>query len=635
MNKRKFAAAAQVWDMKWLNPENWHPVNPSHFSKKKLDKYIQRKRALDTYLLTDDSIEEIIRKCGIGRSSLFRLVNRAFEEQPDACPLGYLACVPKYRTKTYERTCTKSDSTAGLMNQFLRSHPDQKKMLDDFALGKKNLNGSTVRGKHYKNTWLKFRNICEDAGINVEQDYPFCNADGGREAVRRYVNKLHSTDIATAARIAHGNDAGRLMAANGSDSPPVTLMPYSRVQLDGHKIDAMMKVRVQDPQGNDQDLMLSRIWLLVLLDVGSRAVLGYSISLSHMYTSNDVLDCIASSFDDWKPMELPEGSLSYHQGAGLPCGVIDGCRMRIFNTLQMDNAWSQLSQRVQERILSAGAIEVITNRPYTARADAYVERFNRTFENLSFHQWPNTTGTGSNDPRRRSPEQAAKRLDIELEDIKLAADVTIANYNAMASKPLHGRSPLEYIQYRLDKDEDLVRYANSESAQGLKLHEYDHPVTIKANLKCGHKPYIQFKHVRYTSTKLMHRMDLVNEKAILRVDARDIRQGDLFEENGSYIDAVKAEPRWLLHPHSVSDRLAIHKLYTQKKLRSDTEQPVSDYVDYKAKQAHLSRKERNELVSLREKIKSQPADEENTNVEKKPRSGIYHRRHISINKTFN
>ncbi len=596
MTNLKLTNLAETWDRKTLDTSNWQPVDVSNLDKRRLEKFHMNKRALKLYFNTDDNIDQICKKANIGRSALFRLVKRATLIQTDGLPLEYLACISRYRLKQYERKTLSDAGTAGRFHQFLHSHPGLKDQLDGLALGAIELNFSRVKGSHFKSLWKRFRKMCSSSGIDISNAYPFSNKDGGREAVRRYVHAIRQTNFVAAARIAHGSGAARFAAANSLLAPPVTLTPYSRAQLDGHLIDALFNVRIQDPQGNDQDLLLSRIWLLVLIDVASRAVLGYSLSLSHNYTSNDVLDCIASSFDVWAPLELPENSLKYLPGAGLPCGVIDACRMRSFDTIQMDNAWSQLSQRVQERILSSGA----TNRPCTPRADAFVERFNRTFESLGFHEYPNTTGTGPTDPCRQSPEKAAKRLNIQYEDLKLAADVIIANYNAKSSKPLNGRSPLDYIAYRLDKGEDLVRYADAENRDGLKLYECDFLVTIKASLAQGHKPYIQFKSVRYTSEKLQRRLDLKDARATFRVNTQDIRQGQLFDPSGKFIDRISAEPRWLLHPHTMATRRVIMKLIADKSLKSDSDDPVSDHLDHLSNRAILSRKARNELVKSRE-----------------------------------
>ena len=621
-----------------LDPEKWEPVNVSRLTDIQREKFNEKKRALLMYTAGKSTISDISKKTKLSSTSLFKLIKRAKIVQTDGSQAGYLACLPNYRLKTYTRTSTKGNGTAGLISQFLNAHPDQKKQLDDLALGKKKLNDAVIRGAHFKALWLKFREICESTGVDVNNEYPFTNADGGREAIRRYVNKIRDRSFVTAARIKHGDAAGRLAAADASLDPPVTLVPYQRVQLDAHSIDMLLNVRLQDPQGNEQDLPLSRIWLLALVCVASRAVIGYSLSLLHNYSSNDVLDCFANAFGRWEPFNLPENSLPYHDGAGLPNGLYDECYMRAFDSIQMDNAWSQLSQNVQERIINAGAIEVITNRPCTPRANAFVERLFSTLESTGFHQFPNTTGASPSDPRRRSPEKAAARLNIQYDDIKMITDVVIANYNAKSHSGVTGRSPLEYIKYRLSKEEDLLRQVDAETLDDLKIYEREFSVTVKANLSQGHKPYIQFKGVRYTGPKLQLRYNLKQTRCTFRVNTKDIRHGYLFDNAGKCIDKISAEPRWLLHKHSISTRVAINKLIKDKELSSSTRQPVSDHLKYIATKAPLSRKDRNKLVSACEQLKSDPGGdikcEEDMDTVSKQKRRMANRPRISINQTF-
>jgi hypothetical protein len=63
---------------------------------------------------------------------------------------------------------------------------------------------------------------------------------------------------------------------------------FEVVEFDGHKIDLRITVRVIDPFGFKTLLELTRIWILVLLDVASRAVIGYKIALSKEYNKDDV-----------------------------------------------------------------------------------------------------------------------------------------------------------------------------------------------------------------------------------------------------------------------------------------------------------------------------------------------------------
>ena len=403
MSRRNIQRFTANWSTFYQDPSNWLPVASADMSAKKKDKFLARKKALMLYLTVDVSIDEIVKSTGVSRSEIYRITERAFEARADGLPVGFLSCISGYRLKAYTLVSQNPKQRAGRMQQFLTSHPELKKKLDAWALGHKKINHSKLRGRSRKRLWQAFKDACREDGLDVDTCYPFTNDDGGREAVRRYVKALQASDFVANAKVIHGDESARLSAANGINVPKDPVVPYERVQLDGHRLDAIFNVQFTDPQGNEHDLPLSRLWLIVLIDLGSRCVLGYSLSLSENYTAEDVLNCVGSALTPWKPKELPDRVNGYRPDAGLPSGVINQCAGRVFNTLQMDNAWSHLSATVQERILATGAVEVVTNRPRSPRSDSVVERLMSTIESTSLHLWPNTTGSNPKDPKRRNP----------------------------------------------------------------------------------------------------------------------------------------------------------------------------------------------------------------------------------------
>jgi len=600
MTRKRLAKYVSQFGPEGCDPTSWLPVSTADMPPNRKEKFKRRKKAVDLYLKTDQSVEKIIRQTDISRSELYRIVDRAFEIREHGGPVGYLACIPGFRIKEYERIYNGESGSAGLMGQFLEKYPEIREILTDWALGKRKVSNAPVRGRNSKQIWLAFRDVCVELGIDIQNSYPFTNKDGGREAVRRYVSKIRDHHFSAKARILYGDQIGKLARSNGVNVPAVSTIPYECVQLDGHRLDAVFNARIQDPQGNTLDMPMSRIWLLVLIDTASRCVLGYKLSLSENYTSDDVLSCIASSLTPWEPKAAPTRISGYTPDTGLPSGVIDECAWRVFNTLQFDNAWSHLSEWVQERIIDTGAIEVVTNIPRSPRSNAVVERYMQTFEEVSLHKWPNTTGSNPDDPRRRKPEKAAANLCIGYEELELIADIAIANYNATPHSSLNGRSPIEYLRYRISIGSDLIRYAPQKTIEGLALFEREFKVTIRANAAQGHKPYVKFLGVRYTSKSLQSRCNDSNLPAILRVNIQDIRSAQLFVSTGECIGTVVAEQRWLDKPHSIAIRRAINALVKARKLHSESRQPVADYLSYLTEQAPLTRKARNSLLKTQQ-----------------------------------
>lgn len=628
MTRKRLLKYLDTWGPEHCDPNSWQPVSISALSPAIKQKYLQRKASIDLYLTTDNTLLEITDRTGLSRTEIYRILDRAFDIRKGGGPVGYLACIPGFRIKEYERSVAGSSGKAGRMSQFLEEHPDIKDALIGWALGRKKISQSQVRGRLVKQIWLEFINLCVESGIDLNDTYPFTNKDGGREAVRRYIVKVRERNFEANSKVLFGDEVGKLARTNGTNIPDHRKIPYECAQLDGHLLDGVFNVRIQDAQGDTIDTPLSRIWLLVLIDTSSRCVLGYKLSLSDNYTSDDVLSCIASSLAPWQPKILPTRLSGYTDESGLPSGIIDECAWRVFNTLQMDNAWSHLSEWVQNRIIESGVLEVVTNVPRSPRSNGVVERFMQTFEEVSLHKWPNTTGSNPKDPRRRNPEKAAAKLCIGYEELELIADLAIANYNATPHTSLNGRSPIEYLRYRISLGTDLIRHAPRRNLDGLALYDREFKVTIRSNLSQGHKPYIKFLGVRYSSKILQTRNELNKQGAIFRVNTLDIRTGILFLVTGESIGSVEAESRWLEKPHSVAIRRAVNALVKSRKLQSESRQPVTDYLSFLAEQAPLTRKARNKLLKTQQQTHQEPSYTESSKrkSEKASKSHTYTRK---------
>ncbi|MFB9129088.1 hypothetical protein ACFFYR_40320 [Paraburkholderia dipogonis] len=52
------------------------------------------------------------------------------------------------------------------------------------------------------------------------------------------------------------------------------------VEFDGHRLDVRLKVVVRDPLGFEHEFEVERVWLLVIIDVCTRVVLGYHLAMT-------------------------------------------------------------------------------------------------------------------------------------------------------------------------------------------------------------------------------------------------------------------------------------------------------------------------------------------------------------------
>ncbi len=597
---RRLSQIEKQWGPIARSTIDWPAVNTIAFSEENRAKFNQSKRALIFAVENDLTRREISLRTGVSINGIKRLIHRAFTADVDGKAFRFLACIPNFRIKKYQRTVKSASGRAGRFTQFLDDKPKLQEPLDGWASGEALPDGTVVRGMGIGSLWDAFFEQCEKLGIDTT-GYPFTNGDGGREAVRRYCKAVRNQNFIAKSTVEQGDEAGRLAAQSQTSANTyqrLALRPYDRVQLDGHRIDLLLCVEMTDDDGDVVHLLISRVWLLVALDCASRAVLGYSLSLLGNYSSDDVLQCVSNSLEPWSPKTMPTPTLGYAEGAGLPSGVIDECAWRVFDALQFDNAFPHLSEFVQHRFIGAGIHEVQTNRPKRPRSNSLVERFFKTFEEMSLHRLPMTTGSGPSDPRRKTPEKAAIAYEIQIEDLELITDITLANYNATPHESLYGRSPLDYIRLQLRTGRSLPRYTTSKNVDGLALFERDYRVTIRMSSRQGHRPFVKFHGVRYSGTAIEKRADLANQRAIFRVNIRDIRQAQLFLENGTLLGTIEATSRWMVLRHSIQTRRAINRLVKQNKLSANTQCPLSEYLEYLRDRASSSKKARSKWLHL-------------------------------------
>ena len=152
-----------------------------------------------------------------------------------------------------------------------------------------------LRGlKHLHDAFLR---ECRALGLTAN-DYPF-NAE--QLGIRSLSAALRAECLRSFERGAHLAGAVRLKGLPHESSAPAATQALDVVEFDGHRLDVRLKVVVRDPLGFEQQFEIERIWLLVILDVFSRAVLGYHICLNREYSRYDVIRTIEAALEPHRP----------------------------------------------------------------------------------------------------------------------------------------------------------------------------------------------------------------------------------------------------------------------------------------------------------------------------------------------
>jgi aerobic-type carbon monoxide dehydrogenase small subunit (CoxS/CutS family) len=178
--------------------------------------------------------------------------------------------------------------TAGALTQLFERYPDIKAEVEDTFL--KKYREGVVHESRMPVAYIhvKFIKALRANGV-THNEYPFnvkCRAD---RALSRYLRSLFKKYVKEAVKARYGENAARIIGVDPSKGRTCMGRAYEQVQFDAHKIDAMFVIKVPHPLGGEETVTLHRLWVLVLIDSASRAILGYYVSLNRECSAQDLL----------------------------------------------------------------------------------------------------------------------------------------------------------------------------------------------------------------------------------------------------------------------------------------------------------------------------------------------------------
>ncbi len=290
--------------------------------------------------------------------------------------------------------------------QLLQRHPELEALIVGelqahrvvVAEGPKGLILSGLSGLHQR-----FRQLCLQLGL-TERDYPLVQKQQGVRSLAAAAKAIATKTFETAACSALANKRFGGVRPDVQGLPLATTQPFDVVEFDGHRVDVRLRVAFERVPGVEESFDIERVWLLTVIDVCSRAVLGYHIVLEPEYSRFDVLKTVERSLVPWRPPSLTIPGLRYAPGAGIPSERFPELGYAVWNVFRFDNARANLAQdtlRVLTEVVGCGAHAGPAYRP---NERPHIERFFGTLASVLAHRLPGTTGTGAGDPRRRIEE---------------------------------------------------------------------------------------------------------------------------------------------------------------------------------------------------------------------------------------
>lgn len=602
-----------------LDLATWPGIDLTALDLKARQRYRLRVTAIEHYR-RGVPLEGIREKTTIDRRVLYRMIDRALRTHPDGRVWGFRALIPGLHTKAYERrkpAKVTGRGLAGAFTQLLDRHEELEQLIRQLIRSREVLliqKGERFYLQSLKRAHDRFKEVCRAIGLTA-RDYPLNHDEGGRRSFRTALRQRMLDGFAQANRSAGGEGVKPAAALAFAPSRPVT-DPFDTVEFDAHKLDLRLKILDQDPEGDEHVLEIERVWLLAVIDVGSRAILGYTLCLRREYSRYDVIRTFEKALTPTPRPEITIADLEPLQSGGFVSSALPETAYACWRTIRFDNARAHLAADSLDVACELLGCTVDVGPAYDPNDRPFIERFFGTVAERLIHRLPGTTGSNSADILRKLRDvRGDLRLVVSLEELRELLSVWVWNYNGTPHGGLPGgRTPLEAMHWAVRDRQIMLRHVPPVLHDNLCLLQSVHLARVRGNIQRGDKPHISFYHVRYTSHRLAQSPQLIGRSLRIFYDADDIRVLRAYLADGTEFGELKVGGLWSMTPHSLEMRKRIFKAKRLRQLRfGDSEDPVQAYLNYKRSQSKRSRKAASEVAQIKERIqadqrKNPPAD---------------------------
>ncbi len=553
-------------------PEFWPTPDEGALEGDIRKKYFNRKLGVKLYL-DGWSKSYIFDKCGLGLKHIYRLITeRCLLTHADGRIQGWRALIPYKHINPYIRHKKVTVDpfgcgASGALNALLDLHPSLRSTFEKriLAAPRDDDLGPTRRPRQALWTW--FLDELRKLGYEYRGEWPFNTESTAYATVCRYIDLIYQQNPKKSARVLGGPDLERKLRSGDGVDRPIDRV-FQRVEMDAHKLDGRFCVMIPDATGGDVPRIIHRIWVIVILEIISRVVLGYYISMGREVSKDDVLRAIKCALSRWSPRKAVPGISEYKEGAGLPSGISDKFQAVCWDETSVDGALAETCKHV-ENVLEevVGSKLTSPSSGFSARRSIddrpFIESWFRNLASGAFQRLTNTTGANPESKYGRNPDQVALTSRFQLEYAIDLLDVLIANYNVTPHTSLGYRSPLAYLEYACARAGVNLRYADKNKVQSLL--SYRKKCRVLGGIEQGRVPFVNFIYGRYTNEILSQRFDLVGQFIWvinhIEDDARVVEASTL---SGQHLGILRVSPPWHKLPHSLRVRKAVHSGINQK-----------------------------------------------------------------------
>jgi putative transposase len=305
----------------------------------------KRKEAIARYA-RGEVVTRIEQATGVRRSQLYALLKRCLAMNPDGRAFGFRALVRYVRVSDYDRIAavsTERGGAAGAFSRLLSVHPKLRAWLEEQIRPQhvklrqvSSDDGSRTRLLGLAHLHGRFLRQCRAEGIGLHE-YPFTAKRMAIRSLSSFAKARLLNDFGQAARASGAERLKGMPPAAGIDPMRAADGPLDLVECDGYRLDLRLKIVVRDPLGFEQTFEIERVWLLVVLDVFSRAVLCYHVSLGREYSRYDVIRAIERAIEPHRPMKFTLPGVGYGAAGGFPSEKLPELGYALWNRIGLDD----------------------------------------------------------------------------------------------------------------------------------------------------------------------------------------------------------------------------------------------------------------------------------------------------------
>jgi transposase InsO family protein len=574
----------------WADYSCWPDCDEGALSEDALSKFLARKKSIKAYL---DGVPVSIIKSEFGLSDtwIYRLITeRCLCIHSDGQIYGWRALTPDLRIAPYKRTSPIvvnqwGGGAVGALQTVLDIYPDIKIKLDKRILSTpKTQKKLTILSRTTRSTWLWLLERLREKGLEIRGEWPFNTQTLGYHSINRYIKKKLEENPAKAILIEGGNELKRKMQAGDGVDRPIA-KPFQRVEMDAHKIDARFTVAIPLTDGGYENKIIHRIWVIVIIEVITRLVLGYHMSLRKEISKEDVLRVIKKSLSPWKKISIHHSKKDfYSKDAGFASILGDEYIGICWDETSIDGALAEKAKAVEDALKNTVNSKLLTpNNSFSIRRSKddrpFIESFFNKIGKYGFQKISNTTGNEPGATKGRDPVGVAITSQFQYEYAEELLDIIIANYNGTIHSRLSGRSPLQYLRYLVQSKSFIPRIVDPHLLE--TFFSYRKECIVKGGIAVGKRPYVNFENAIYTSPILGQRLDLTGKRIWIVADAdSDSRIVRAVTLGGEHIDNLRVSPPWSRIPHTFETRRLICALIRNGKFRLNSqEDAVEAYIN--------------------------------------------------------